>query len=304
MDTGELAWYEWGERDHSTGAPTLLMLHATGFHAQCWRQVIAALPKDQHVICVDLRGYGASSKKLEGGWDQICDDLERFVRALGLNNLIGVGHSMGGYVIFSLACVLDSRFRGAILIDPVILDPMRYKSPNLYGADAATHPTARRRNQWRGWREMYKNFRGRHPFSLWDQRVLRDYCQYGLVRRADAKSAEVERAGVTGVNYYELACPPLVEASIYVNSATRSPHHLFPLMTVPTWVVRGYERDFEAVARSGRFDFSASPTWPELASRLPNGRDIHWKELSHFIPMQAPERVAALISAFLRDVVP
>ncbi|MCY4324386.1 MAG: hypothetical protein OXD00_12000, partial [Gammaproteobacteria bacterium] len=52
----------------------------------------------------------------------------------------------------------------------------------------------------------------------------------------------------------------------------------------------------------GRLDFSASPTWPELAARLPNGKDFYWPELSHFIPMQAPERVAALIGEFLDEV--
>ena len=286
---GELAWYEWGERDPTNSRATILMLHATGFHAQCWRQVIAALPPDQHVICLDLPGHGASSNTLQDGWHGVCDQALYFVETLDLDNLVGVGHSMGGYVIFSLTAAETHRYRGSLLIDPVILDPVRYESPMAYGSDPAEHPTARRRNHWRDWQEMFEYFKARHPFSLWDKRVLRDYCEHGLVKRSD-------------LNGYELACPPLIEASIYVNSATASPLHLFSQVTVPTWVLRGYERDFEEVAKSGRMDFSASPTWPELAERLPNGRDIHWDDLSHFIPMQAPERVAGLIGGFLGTV--
>ncbi len=281
----ELVCYEWG----ASSPFTILMLHATGFHSQCWRQVIAALPDDQHIVCVDLPGHGKSSKKFSGTWDAICDDVGQLIEALDLDNLVGVGHSLGGYTTFSLTAAMPDRFSGSMLIDPVILDPARYQTPAAYGTDPTEHPTSRRRNHWRNWQEMFEHFETRHPFSLWDRRVLRDYCEFGLVKREDASG-------------YELACPPEVEAGIYINSATCDPLHLFAQVTVPTWVVRGVERDFELVAKSGRFDFSTSPTWPELAAHLPNGRDVHWPELSHFIPMQAPERVAALIGEFLDEV--
>jgi len=43
-------------------------------------------------------------------------------------------------------------------------------------------------------------------------------------------------------------------------------------------------------------DFSKSPTWPQLADGFPAGRDVYLPELSHFMPMQAPELVANYIS--------
>jgi len=42
-------------------------------------------------------------------------------------------------------------------------------------------------------------------------------------------------------------------------------------------------------------DFSASPTWPELAAQFPRGQDVHLPELTHFIPMQDPQLVADFI---------
>lgn len=288
LASGELAWYEWGQRDQPL---SLLLLHATGFHAQCWRQVVARLPPHQHVIGVDLRGHGQSSKELHSDWSEFSDDIIELIEHLDLQRIVGVGHSLGGYVTFSAVSMRPERFSGAILLDPVILSPSMYEHPLLYRRDPSEHYTVRRRNQWRDWREMFEAFRSRHPFSLWDEQVLRDYCEFGLRPRTGAGEAG-----------YELACPPLVEANIYVNSGTRSPLDRLDRVTVPTWIVRGFERDWKEAIRTKKIDFSTSPTWPELANHVPNGRDIHWPELTHFLPMQAPGRVAELIEEFMYEI--
>lgn len=290
LDTGHLAWYEWGEPGHPSSPFTLLLLHATGFHSQCWRQIIAALPSNQHIICVDLRGHGDSSKELVSDWSEFARDLVELVDGLDLDHLVGVGHSLGGYVTLTTVSMRPERFRGAILLDPVIVDPKVYEDPSIYGTDPKDHHAARRRNHWRDWREMFDSLKSRHPFSLWDKRVLRDYCEFGLRSCGDRKDG------------YELACPPLFEANVYVTSASQSPHHLMNGISTLIWVVRGLERDWEAMKRNGRFDFAGSPTWPELASRLPNGKDVYWAEMTHFLAMQAPDRVAQLILDFITSV--
>ena len=43
------------------------------------------------------------------------------------------------------------------------------------------------------------------------------------------------------------------------------------------------------------FDFASSPTPELLADAFPNGSDIYIPELTHFMPMQDPERIAKLI---------
>ena len=60
-------------------------------------------------------------------------------------------------------------------------------------------------------------------------------------------------------------------------------------------IMRARQREGER----GTMDFSASPTWPELASRLPMGTDQYLPELTHFIPMQAPDLVADTITELL-----
>ena len=125
-------------------------------------------------------------------------------------------------------------------------------------------------------KKLIDKFKERTPFSRWHPHVLRDYCQYGLVRDGDA---------------FKLACPPEVEAGIYTASMDMSIFDYIPLVEVPVTVVRAEARGLEAAAK----DFSASPTWPELASQFGNGHDKYLPEYSHFMPMENPALAASLI---------
>ena len=86
-----------------------------------------------------------------------------------------------------------------------------------------------------------------------------------------------------------LACPPAVEASIYLNSRAVESNIYAEVaqVTHPVVVMRaGTER------QPGKFDLAASPTAVDLASRFAHGREVLLPEASHFIPMEEPEMVA------------
>jgi pimeloyl-ACP methyl ester carboxylesterase len=284
-----LEYFTWGPAD---GVP-VLMVHATGFHARCWDRTIAALPDRYRVIAVDMRGHGRSGKRGPYRWESFGRDLEAFAQGLGIAAAIGVGHSMGGHCVAQVAAWRPEVFRRLLLVDPVILDPASLAS-NRDRAFAAVedHPVARRRNRWASWQEMFERFRDRHPFSLWRLEVLEDYCRYGLLPAADGDG-------------FELACPPVVEASTYMGNSQSDIHGLLPQIRIPVVVLRARTRrpeDAEVM------DFSKSPTWPGLAASLPDGRDVHLPHLSHFIPMEDPELVARFIddpdAAFAEFVTP
>lgn len=272
-----LNYYRWGA--DAADAPTVLLVHATGFHARCWDRTVMALPEGYQVIAVDMRGHGRSDNRGPYAWSSFGRDLEELVAALALDGAIGVGHSMGGHCVTHAAAQLPDAFSRLLLVDPVILDPGVYQVDSAADfAAAEDHPVARRRNEWSSWEEMYQRFADRHPFSLWRPEVLEDYCRYGVVASA--------RGGL------ELACPPLVEASIYMGNSGTDLHGRIPGITLPVVVLRARER---TAADAGVLDFSKSPTWPELANEFPRGRDVYLPHLTHFIPMQEPELVAGFI---------
>ena len=42
-------------------------------------------------------------------------------------------------------------------------------------------------------------------------------------------------------------------------------------------------------------DFSSSPTWPGLVNEFRHGREIHYADCAHFIPMQIPDEVVRVL---------
>jgi pimeloyl-ACP methyl ester carboxylesterase len=271
-----LAYFEWG----IATAPAILLVHATGFHARCWDRTVAALPDGYRVIALDMRGHGRSDKVGPYTWDTFGRDLEAFVRALELEAAIGVGHSMGGHCVASVAARCPGVFDRLLLIDPVIVDPELYLGDRLRGYDSPEdHPVARRRDRWDSWEDMFERFVNRLPFSRWRPDVLEDYCRYGLLPDPSGQG-------------WHLACPPLVEASIYLGNTKTDIHPLLPGIDLPVVVMRARSREPSEIPS---MDFSGSPTWPGLAAEFPRGRDVPLPQYSHFIPMEDPELVARFI---------
>ena len=288
----DLAYFEWGAAAGPVAGPvnsrpSLLFVHATGFHARCWDAVQRALGNDWHVIAVDMRGHGRTSKRPPYDWRQFGDDVVAFVEALDLAGVIGVGHSMGGHALIQAAARQPHRFAKLLLVDPVILDPASYAAdePSVPFATAEQHPVARRRNSWHSADEMFRHFAHRFPFSIWQPDVLLDYCRFGLLPQGDG---------------FVLACPPLVEASIYMGSAGRDIAGAIAKVRQEVVVLRAHRK----AERDGAMDFSQSPTWVGLADALPNGRDLYLPHLTHFIPMQQPDLVAEQIRAMTAPAQP
>ena len=269
----ELAVWDWpGE-----GLP-YLFAHATGFHGRCWDRIIAEFP-DRRCIAIDARGHGRSSKPAPPYvWRAFGRDLAAVAEHLGIENAIGIGHSMGGHTTTQAAALRPQTYRALLLVDPTIF-PLDY-----YGGEPPDASfTLRRRNQWNSPDEMFERFSTRAPFARWRPEILRDYCEYGLLL-AD---------GGRGMGYV-LACPPAAEASIYQNSKDPA-SNIYPevaAVRAPVTVLRASN-----TRRPGIFDLAASPTGPELASRFLNGREIVLPNASHYIAMETPEVVVEQIRA-------
>lgn len=275
---GDICWFEWGRR---SAAPSLLLLHATGFHARLWDQVVAALPSGTHVIAPDHRGHGRSFKPASlSDWTANAKVLLPLVDLFAGTPLVGCGHSMGGYILARLAAERPKAFGRLLLIDPVIMAPALYEGAGKGPVpDPALHPVARRRNRWESAEAMRARFADRLPYGRWRPQVLADYCAYGLLPSASGEG-------------FELACPPALEASIYQNALRTDPYRWLKDLAAPVTLVRA-----PAGESGGDLDFSQSPTWPELGRYLGAQRDELWAENSHFIPMEDPVRVAALLAS-------
>ena len=260
---------ELGVWEFAGPGPTAILAHATGFHARCWDRIVARLPRHWRIIALDFRGHGRSHRavKRPTRWKQFGEDLAAVAEALDIQGAIGVGHSMGGHATVLAAALRPETYSSLLLLDPVIL-PLEY-----YGTTFMTeHYARKRRNQWSSWEEMFERHQCRPPFDAWDRNVLRDYCRYSL----DGTS---------------LACDPDFEASIYeaCSDPESNLHAELATIACPVLVMRSKYDIGE-----GEFDMNWSPCDPKLAHRMPNARDQK-VDCSHYIPMEAPDLVAATI---------
>ncbi len=272
----ELCFFEWGQ-EHQEGA-TILLAHATGFHARCWDKTAELLP-GKHVVAMDLRGHGRSDNTPPITWRTFGDDVTNFIRELDMNDIVGVGHSMGGHAMVQAAAALPERFSRMVLVDPVIMAPEVYAAAipgrSAWMDNEGMHPVARRRNFFADADAMFANFHSKGSFGLWREDILRDYCEYGIV-------PDPEGGG------YVLACPPELEATVYMGSASEDIHEKIRGIKMPVKVLRAKQRG----GNDTTMDFSSSPTWENLASAFKIGRDVYLPEFTHFIPMQDPALVA------------
>ncbi|MCK6577080.1 MAG: alpha/beta hydrolase [Anaerolineae bacterium] len=267
----DLALYEWEGSE-----PTLLFLHATGFHGRIWDQVIKRLD-DAHCFAVDQRGHGRSGKSAAAPeWSTFAADVVALIDHFGWSGALGVGHSIGGHALTAAAAARPSAFQHLLLIDPVILPEAYYT-----GIVEGEHFTAKRRAEWSNPDEMFERFRTRPPFDRWDQAVLRDYVTHGLMPNP---------AGGGCI----LACDPAFEAAIYTYGFAANIHPLLDRVQIPVTVMRAL-----VSGDASPTNFSASPTTPDLAARLPHGQDIYLPQHTHFIPMEAPALVAESLRAMI-----
>ena len=272
INGNEIALYHWASAKLDASAPAILFIHATGFHARCWDNVIDLLA-DYNVYAYDQRGHGLSGREGPFDWPQFGEDAVAVIQELrtkkGVQEIVGVAHSMGAYSLHYAAALDCTDIKGLVLIDPVMGDML---SPEL-GPD--TSGVALRKNQFESPELMYQRFVGRQPYAQWQADAVHDYCFYGLRQEGD---------------YYELSCPPAIEAQIYPGAFREDVYAMAEKINVPVVILRA-----KMHTPGEPISFLVSPTSPTLADHYPQGSDHYYPDLSHFIPMCKPDLVAQFV---------
>jgi pimeloyl-ACP methyl ester carboxylesterase len=266
--------FDWPALPQAQHSPALLFAHGASFHARVWDAVIDRLPN--RCIALDLSGHGRSDAPATPlHWRIFAEDVIAAAEDAKAKPLIGIGHSLGGHAIAQAAALRPDLFDRLMLIDPVILPQGAYRQHS-----GEPDPTVRRRSAFASLDEMKEKLGARPPFSQWDPRVFDDYCRHGVLLKEDGSVA--------------LACAPATEAAIYAAGVAIDADisSVLTQITAPTTVLR------TSRPQNDPRDFMASPTRPDLASLLPRGID-RIVEGSHFVPMEAPAKIAAWIEAFI-----
>ena len=117
MTTAPLALHVY--RAVSGGGACVVLLHGFPLDHRMWDDVAERLPEDVAVVAPDLPGLGASpvDASLPPSLEAAADAVARAVRDEGLDEVVVVGLSMGGYVALALAERHPELVVGLVLVD-------------------------------------------------------------------------------------------------------------------------------------------------------------------------------------------
>ncbi|XP_047461220.1 1-acylglycerol-3-phosphate O-acyltransferase ABHD5-like [Mugil cephalus] len=101
----------------------LVLLHGFGGGVALWAQNLDALSSSGPVYALDLLGFGRSSRPQfsidpEGAEEQFVEALEEWREKVGLEDVVLLGHNLGGYLSAAYALKYPHRVKHLLLVEP------------------------------------------------------------------------------------------------------------------------------------------------------------------------------------------
>ena len=254
--------------DVGEGRP-VLFVHGWAMAASLFAPLVETLRHEFRVVVPDFRGHGRSPAEGEPEIALLGRDLEDLVSALGLEDLLAVGWSMGAMALWS-ACDLVA-FRKA-LSGLVVID----MSPRLANDDG-----------WRlglaDGRDLAATLAAAGPMRTdWPRAVAR------FVPRIVAAGKEIERAALVGaMQKIALAHEPDFMASLWESMARQDFRSALGRLPVPTLAVHGEKSRLYAPAAS-QF----------IARASTDGRAVSFSHSGHAPHLEEPRRFVEALRSF------
>ena len=260
--------------------PVVHLAHANGFPPAAYRLLAETLTDGFRVVALPARPlWPGSQPESISDWHPLADDFIQGLDALGLRDILGVGHSLGGVLTLWAAIRRPDLFRAVVLIDPVILPPawlqvvrlMRWLG--LYWHQPRVQGALHRRRTWPDRQACYSSYRVKRLFANWPEAGLRAYVEAGTRPRDDGQ--------------IELAYPPEWEARIFATTPVEIWRDV-PQLRVPALFVRGE-----------RSEVFRPECQRRITRQLPGARFVVIPNAGHLAPLECPVETGAAIRDFL-----
>jgi pimeloyl-ACP methyl ester carboxylesterase len=257
------------------------LAHANGFPPETYREALEPLLSRYHVVSLLARPlWGTTPPEWLKSWSQLADDLREGLKTLGVRQVVGVGHSLGGVTTLYAAIAQPELFSKIVLIDPTMLSPKllwQIKFMKLFGLEARSYlikGALRRKRTWESADDVYEYFRSRLLFKGWTDGTVKAYVQ------------SMTAPSPTGGVY--LIYPPEWEARIYKTIPTNV-WKFVEKITQPILLVRGENSNTFTSDSEKAFRRAA----PQTAFEVIPGA-------GHLVPQEKPKELGQVLAGFLK----
>jgi pimeloyl-ACP methyl ester carboxylesterase len=262
--------------------PDIVFLHATGFNARAYQEMLQPLGERFHVLGVDARGHGLTNLPPRRfgytSWRPHRDDLIALLERHTTGPVTLAGHSLGATVALLVAAKRPDLVAALALIEPVIMPSAFYALMELPAwplIARAVIPLARnaatRRAHFPDRDAAVQAFTGRGVFAKFSQDQIIDYVGDGLI--------EDVRGGL------KLSCDPAYEAATFC-AQRHDPWAALRRVSCPLVLLRAHKESTTPPAAAQRF-----------AALKPDARVAVVEGAGHMLPMERPDRVRAAIES-------
>lgn len=111
-------------RKNNSSKPVVIFLHGIMINSNIWSNYLDEFEEDYSVYALDFLGHGLSFKKQDLTLADLVDQLDCFIKLMEFDEVILVGHSLGGFVANMYAALRTDKVKAMALISTVDYEHM------------------------------------------------------------------------------------------------------------------------------------------------------------------------------------
>lgn len=246
--------------------PVLAFAHANGVPGGSYRTFLAPFAESWQVHAMDRLGHNPAYP-VDDHWGSLSKELEAFLEPLP-KPIVGMGHSMGGVLMFMVAARRPQWFRALIMLDPPLINGWQrwlFNMASWSGQGDRLTPAGKskyRRDHWPNRDEMEAYFARSGFFQRFDPASLRDYIDAAIEDTPEGCRLRFS-----------------VATEVAVFRHTPRNLHTFPVLQVPGMLLNGTESE---------------PMFRACARRHVRRHGMEWglAEGGHMFPLEKPRQTA------------
>ncbi len=180
-------------------------VHANGFPSSVYRKLFSELDRYGYATdYLDCHGHDPEYPYTDN-WQHLTLELIHYIEARYSKPVIGLGHSMGGYLCMMAARRRPELFSSVVALDTpalTIIDRSMIRLAKQFGLVDKITPAGRtegRRSHWPDRREALEYFQSKKLFSAFDPECLEDYISFGLTHNPEGLTLKYDPAVEVGI---------------------------------------------------------------------------------------------------------